>query len=306
MKILVADDDALSRRILVKLLTEAGFEVVAVSDGTAAWAALTDIAEPPHIAVLDWMMPGLNGTDLCRRLRSTASSSYTYVILLTGKTSQAELVAGLEAGVDDYVRKPFHARELALRVTNGKRIVEMQAELRFRATRDALTLALNRGAVFDRLRDELSRFERGVMSAFSVALLDVDHFKRINDEHGHPAGDEVLREVARRLGAVVRPYDAVGRYGGEEFLVLLPHCSERGAFAAGERIRGAIAADRMTTPSAVIDVRVSVGVAAAEPGESLQGLVARADAGLYSAKRGGRNRVVVATTSGAAVTGAAA
>ncbi len=293
MKVLVADDDAISRRRLEKRLTEWGYEAVAVDDGEHAWSLLQG-EEAPTLAILDWMMPGLDGPEICSRLRTRKDGEYTYVILLTGKSAKEDVIRGLEAGADDYVTKPFDAQELAVRLRIGKRILAMQHELRERATRDPLTGALNRGAVLEALRLELSRARRPGGSV-SVLLLDVDHFKRINDEHGHPAGDEVLREIVRRLTASLRPHDSIGRYGGEEFLVVLPGSDAAGAAATAERLRDVIASHPVVVPACTLPVTVSFGLATCAEEDSLETVISHADEALYAAKRDGRNRVATAT-----------
>ena len=280
-----------SRRRLEKRLTEWGYEAVAVDDGERAWEVLQG-DDAPTLAVLDWMMPGLDGPEICKRLRTGDRAAYTYVVLLTGKSAREDVIRGLEAGADDYVTKPFDAQELAVRLRIGKRIIAMQNELRFRATHDPLTGAFNRGAVLEMLSAEVSRSHR-TGTPLSTLLLDVDHFKRVNDEHGHPAGDAVLREVVRRLGRSVRPYDRVGRYGGEEFFVLLPGCDPTMAAETAERLRQAIATQAFALPSRPLGVTASFGVTTCERSDTPEAMILRSDQALYEAKRTGRNRVVV-------------
>jgi diguanylate cyclase (GGDEF)-like protein len=291
MRVLIADDDPVSRHRLQRRLAEWGYEPVVVTDGDRAWEAL-EAPDPPELAVLDWMMPGLDGLEICRRLRRDERSSYTYVILLTGKSAKADLLAGLEAGADDYLTKPFDLQELAVRMRIGKRIVSMQHELRLRATRDPLTGALNRGAVCDVLGAALRRAAE-TREPISTLLIDIDHFKHINDEHGHPAGDEVLREVVRRLGKELRAGDRIGRYGGEEFVVVLPGCDAGAALTVAERLRCAMAGERFAWASGSLAVTASFGVSTWNEGDSLESLLTRADQGLYEAKRSGRNRVAL-------------
>jgi len=292
VRVLVAEDDAISRLRLQKRLADWGYEVTAVDDGERAWAAL-QVDDPPQLAILDWMMPKLDGPEICRRLRSLDTAQYTYVILLTGKNSKEDIVSGLEAGADDYVTKPFDAQELEVRLRIGRRIIAMQQELRFRATRDPLTGALNRGAAVDMLRRELARSERS-KEAVSVILADVDHFKRINDAHGHLGGDDVLRETVHRMSGSVRTYDVVGRYGGEEFLIVLPNCEEVIAAAVAERLRRSMASAPFVAAGGSIAVSASFGVACHRAGETIEKLIGRADAALYGAKAQGRNCVVTA------------
>lgn len=236
MKILIADDDLLSRRLLEKTLQRAGYDVVAVEDGAAAVVQLCDI-DGPRLALLDWEMPELDGPGVCRAVRRHTDLSYVYMVLLTSKGLKADVVAGLGAGADDYLTKPFDTEELKARLRTGQRIlhlegrlVEAREDMRFKATHDSLTSIFNRGVIMDLLGREVSRSRRENIP-IAILLCDLDHFKRVNDSHGHLVGDEVLKETSRRLLLSVRSYDYVGRFGGEEFLVILNNCPA--AFTAG-------------------------------------------------------------------------
>ena len=301
MRILVAEDARFARHLLQGALAGWGYDVVLAEDGEQAWSAL-QAADPPSIALLDWMMPGLDGLEVCRKIRKAGREPYTYVILLTGRDRQEDVVAGLAAGADDYLRKPFDNLELEARIRTGRRIVELQAELiaarealRAQATTDALTGIANRRTILDMLGKELDRCRRA-KTACAVVFVDLDHFKQVNDTYGHPAGDEVLRQAAATLRAILRPYDLVGRYGGEEFVVVLPGCEVEGARAAAERLRAAVAGTAITAGGARLQVTCSMGVAAATSANAWDRdrLLSEADAALYRAKREGRDRVVVA------------
>lgn len=257
----------------------------------------------PQLAVLDWMMPGLDGLEVCRRVRRLRREPYTYILLLTAKAQREDIIAGLEAGADDYLTKPFDVHELQVRLRAGKRILDLQTkliaareELRAQATHDMLTGLWNRAAIFDLLRREVARAERGGVPV-SVIMADVDHFKRVNDVHGHLVGDVVLREVARRVQMTLRPYDEVGRYGGEELLLILPRCDARQAVQVAERLRRCVAEAPIDTPEGQIAVTASFGVATHAGGTAadMQTLLRAADGALYSAKQKGRNCVVLHT-----------
>jgi diguanylate cyclase (GGDEF)-like protein len=300
MRVLVADDEAVSRRLLQSSLTRWGYEVVVAEDGDQASRILLS-ADAPKLAVLDWMMPGMDGAQLCREIRRSKPEPYTYIVMLTVKRKQDDVIQGLESGADDYVRKPFDPGELKVRLRTGKRILYLQDQLinarealRDQATRDHLTGLWNRPTILDILGNELSRADREG-SSLGIALVDLDAFKCINDVHGHAGGDEVLRVVSRTMSATTRRYDSIGRYGGEEFLVVFPGCDETNAVSHAERLRHAIAEAPLSGPIAAIHPTISVGVAISGPrsNRNVVQLIQAADFALYRAKRSGRNRVEV-------------
>ena len=240
VRILIAEDDPISRRLLEVTLGKWGYEVISCPDGESVWETLQQ-PEAPSLAILDWMMPGMDGLQVCQEVRQMMTEPYTYILLLTAKSQKADIIAGLEAGADDYLTKPFDASELRMRLRAGRRILDLQAELIFvreelrtQATHDSLTRLLNRAATCDILQRELERAEREELP-LSIILADIDFFKRINDTYGHLAGDAVLRETSQNMKAVVRPYDGIGRYGGEEFLLVLPGCDDEAAAMLAER-----------------------------------------------------------------------
>ena len=301
MKIRVADDEAVSRRLLEKTLERAGYEVVSVENGRLALEQLC-LPDGPRLALLDWVMPELDGLGVCRAVRKRSNQAYVYMLLLTSRESKEETVLGLESGADDYLTKPFNADELKARLRVGERIllledrlVEAREHMRFQATHDPMTSLLNRGAILDLLNRELIRSHRE-HSSTTILLADVDHFKHVNDTLGHGVGDEVLVEIANRLQASVRPYDFVGRYGGEEFLVALNSCNPAHAPARAEDIRRAISNRSVQTSKGPLDLSISLGVLmTAEWGpRSLEELLHAADIALYEAKEAGRNCVRVA------------
>ena len=297
MRILIADDDEVSRFKLEALLSKWGYEVISVEDGMLAWEALQQ-ENAPRLTILDWMMPGMDGSEICRQLRQSRKGAYVYVLLLTSKVGKEDIVAGMEAGADDYLGKPFDAQELKVRLRAGKRIVDLEEALRVQATHDALTGAWNHGAIIDMLELELARAEREGISTGAV-LVDLDNFKRVNDTYGHLTGDAVLRESAQRMTRVLRRPDVLGRYGGEEFLVVLPGCEEPDAQGLAERLRRCIACDPVATSMGKVSFTISLGVTTIGKGERMgvAEVLQRADEALYQAKREGRNRVVVVTGS---------
>jgi two-component system, cell cycle response regulator len=298
LKILIADDETVSRRLLEKTLTRAGYEVSAVENGRLAVDQLRR-ADAPRLALLDWVMPELDGPGVCRELRQLHERPYTYVVLLTSKESKEDIVIGLESGADDYLTKPFNAEELKARLRTGQRIlsledklVEAREQMRFKATHDALTSLWNRGAIMEMLARELARSHRESNSTVMM-LGDVDHFKSINDTHGHPVGDEVLQEIARRLLTCVRSYDFVGRYGGEEFLVVLNNCKPESAEGRAEKIREAVSNVAVQTASGALSVTMSLGLLLSVDWgpRPVAELLQEVDEALYAAKAAGRNCV---------------
>lgn len=304
-KILIADDSPVSRRILEAFLVKRDYDVISVADGEEALRLLSR-EDAPRLAVLDWMMPGLEGTRVCHKLREQQGDKpYVYVLLLTARTEKADLLKGLDSGADDYITKPFDPPELLARLRVGRRILDLQDkliaagdELRFRASHDTLTGVSNRAFILDTLRREQSRQQREGGS-FGIIMVDLDYFKTINDTYGHLCGDTVLRETAKIMQASLRPYDVVGRYGGEEFLIVVPRSDAPSAQRVAERIRKAIAAKPILTPAGEIRVTASFGVAANTDASSTesQHLLQRADDALYRAKQNGRNRSELAVVS---------
>jgi diguanylate cyclase (GGDEF)-like protein len=300
MRILVAEDDVTSRHILTVMLTKWGFTPLVTEDGDAAWAALQQ-ADAPKLVLLDRNMPGIDGLEICRRLRLTESSNPAYVILLTGQGEKEDIVGGLEAGANDYVTKPYHNAELQARIRVGQRMLELQTHLveardalAFQATHDALTGVLNRRAIMDRAKAELVRQQRDER-VLSVGMCDIDHFKRINDGYGHAAGDAVLRQLADILKRTSRSEDMVFRYGGEEFAAVLTNANLKIALQIGERIRALIEKTTFQWEDQHIPLTLSVGAAISSGTEadSIE-LIRAADLALYQAKECGRNRVMAA------------
>jgi two-component system cell cycle response regulator len=301
--VLVAEDDPIFLRILQSWFKKWDYRVTAVKNGADAWEALQQPAAPP-MAVLDWMMPGMDGIEVCRKIRSREQGPYCYVLLLTAKDEREDVVAGLDAGADDYLTKPFDVDELRARVRAGKRILQLQAALirahdtlQYESAHDALTALWNRGAIINFLKNEIERQQRS-SQPLGVMMADVDHFKKVNDTYGHLVGDTVLKEVGRRLAEGVRTYDSVGRYGGEEFLVIVPGCKPADLAASAERLRRSIAEPKFETSAGPLAVTLSIGITSScdevESPQNSEMLLRAADTALYAAKAEGRNRVGVA------------
>jgi two-component system, cell cycle response regulator len=298
MKILLADDDPLFQHLISSFLKAWGHEVILAKDGSHALEILQG-NDAPTLAILDWMMPGLDGIEVCRRVRAIPERPYTYLISFTSRSEKQNVIEALEAGFDDFLAKPVDVRELKARLWVGRRIIELQERLmlacqvtRFEATHDSLTGLWNRGAILEFLRGQMAKAKRGD-KCLAILLIDVDHFKAVNDTHGHLMGDLVLKHLAQMLMASVRTYDWAGRYGGEEFLIIAPDCPADAAYALAERLRLTIAAKPITTGDKHVCTTVSIGVATTnEMGTgSREVLLHAADMALYMAKRNGRNRV---------------
>jgi two-component system, cell cycle response regulator len=298
-KVLVVEDSPVYRRLITGHLEEWGFRVSIAKNGMEAWNILQE-PDTPKLVLMDWIMPGMDGVDLCRKLRSRSSSdSYVYIILLTAKDAKGDLLQAMEAGADDYLAKPFDELELRARLLVGSRILQLHEELiaaretmRYAATHDALTGLTSRGEVLEMLRREMVRCKRE-HKPVAVALADIDFFKDVNDEMGHLFGDSVLKEAAKRLRESLRAYDGVGRYGGEEFLIVLPGCPMDPATVRANQIRESVSGTPISASGKKRTVTVSMGIAVWDGSMDMdtEQLINRADVALYQAKRNGRNRV---------------
>jgi two-component system cell cycle response regulator len=301
VRILIADDEIMHRRLLQVLLQKWGHQVVVATDGRQAWNVLQS-EDAPRMAILDWRMPGMDGLEICRQIRRL-EKPYVFIVLLTGNDQRDDLLAGLEAGVDDYITKPLDPQLLRARMLVGERVLGLQnklmaasEELRYQADHDALTGLCNRTAILRKLDLEVERAQRQGTS-LQVILADVDHFKAINDSYGHLVGDVALCEVARRMSAGLRAYDTVGRYGGEEFLVVAPGpVTTSNPCVEAERIREVVCQNSFKVHSHTIQLTISLGVATSEHAgaDDAKALLKAADDALYRAKERGRNRVEVA------------
>ncbi len=292
MRIMLVEDSAIERQHIGRYLKEWNLDFVAVENGAEAWSILQS-PDAPSLVLLDWVLPGLDGIELCQRIRTLgANGTYIYTVMLTAKDRKQDLLTAMAAGADDYLAKPVDPSELKARILVAKRILELQQSLRFAATHDFLTKLLNRAEILASLKRELSRSERDGKPV-AIIMADLDHFKSINDSLGHAAGDAVLREVAERLKLDLRTYDLVGRYGGEEFLIVLPNCSLVVASRRANEIRCLVSKDAIVTTFATVPVTMSLGVTASDQPQNLtiEGLLQQADEALYNAKKNGRNCV---------------
>jgi len=299
MKILIADDDPISSKILQKNLENWDYETVLARSGPSAWQALQD--ESLRLAILDWMMPGMDGVEVCRKIRRRKKYKYTYIILLSAKDRKQDIIAGLSSGADDYMTKPVNFLELKARLKAGRRIIDLEDKLLFiqnqlkdLASRDSLTRIWNRAEITRFLSEELERGRREKKFT-SVIMLDVDHFKKINDFYGHSIGDQALLQVVSRLRRKVRRSDKMGRYGGDEIIVILPNCGQAEVKNVGERLRLAVGGRRIRTELDAVPITISAGCATSDlqQATSPEALIKTADKALLKAKEQGRNCVIV-------------
>lgn len=301
MNVLVAEDDPISRRLIEKTLAKWGYDVIVACDGTEARKVLA-YSHAPKLAILDWMMPGADGLDICREIRARNEDNYTYVILLTAKTQKQDIITGLEAGADDYITKPFDAHELKARLRAGARILDLQSqllsmreELHDQATHDFLTGLPNRLLFSDRLTQRLAHAHRS-KAMMAVMFLDLDRFKLVNDALGHNVGDELLKQVAERLTVCLREVDTVARMGGDEFTIILSDLNGPGdATAVADRVL-----ETFSSPFEVgehqLFVTASLGISLyPSDGADVETLVRNADTAMYRAKEHGGNRYQLCT-----------
>jgi two-component system cell cycle response regulator len=294
MKIIIVEDEPISRRILENFLIECGYEVLSASDGMGALEIIQS-PDAPRLVISDWMMPNMNGVELCEKIRGMEKDQYTYFILLTTKAEKGDIIKGLESGADDFIVKPFDREELKYRVKIGERIINLEQRIMHLANTDYLTGVLNRRAFMERMEGEINRSVRN-KKEISIILMDIDHFKKVNDKFGHQVGDLVLQKFTERVLMASRSYDFVGRYGGEEFIVGLPETNMEQSLLIAERMRQNIEEMQLTfpdNPQVALRITASFGITSCviESFEKIDSVIKLADDALYRAKTEGRNRV---------------
>ncbi|MGH8583244.1 MAG: diguanylate cyclase [Gammaproteobacteria bacterium] len=294
MKVLVADDDAATRLQLCAMLGAWGHDVQAVTDGTEAWKIL-GAGERPSIAILDRMLAGLDGIEVCRRVRQQGDWPCIYIVMTSLRADRNDVFAGLDAGADDWLAKPVDAVELEARLRVARRVMHLQQRLRVEAALDPLTGIWSRRGIEEVLGREFARSLREGRP-LAALMIDLDRFQAVNDAHGRVVGDEMLRELVRRMQAGLRGTDAIGRYGGEEFLVVLSGANAILCGEIAERLRLRIARQPLATRIGEVAVTASIGAAATHipSGTLAERLIQRAGDALLEAKRAGRNRVTIA------------
>ena len=295
MNVLIAEDDIISCRALEKNLRDWGYRVHVTKNGEEAWEIIKNGGI--RLAIVDWGMPKMNGLELCHKIRNEyqpREEKYLYIILLTGRDLEKDIITGLSAGADDYITKPFSYMELKVRIQNGERIIALQDIQLQKANTDGLTQLWNRKKILEILEEELNRnFRENI--PLGIIMLDIDNFKTINDTYGHLIGDKVIIEVASRLKKKIRSYDKIGRYGGDELLLILPGLGRQDAKNIAERLRQSVCAEKIQTEAGALNITVSLGVSifdtASRP--STKKMIEESDLALYVAKGRGRNIAVV-------------
>ena len=312
LRVLAVDDDPVSLRLLVSLLKKAGHTVLTATNGKEALAVALE--KGPQMVVTDWMMPEMDGLELCKQLRRMEAGQNLYILILTGRAEEDRIVEAFEAGADDYIVKPFNPKLLRARIRPGVRVIQLQEQndrhlktkeelnarlsiekrkLKAAAMTDALTELPNRRYAMKRLEKEWANSLRSNLP-LSVIMLDIDHFKMINDTHGHDVGDAVLQSTAKAIQRVLRRGDTCARIGGEEFLVVCPNTGPKGTLRVAERIRQSIEENMIQMDGSPSNVTASLGVGIRTPeAGTIDALLKMADEAVYEAKRGGRNRVLM-------------
>lgn len=306
MKVLIAEDDVISCRALAKNVQEWGYDVVVTKNGKEAWNVLNKENQLPksahekfvRMAVIDWEMPKMDGVELCQKIRNnsmTKRKNYIYIVLLTGRDKQEDIIRGLSAGADDYMTKPFDFLELKVRLKNGERIIQFEDTQLKLASTDSLTTLWNRSKILEFLSEELERGQRKGIP-IGVIWADIDNFKEVNDTYSHVVGDRVLSEVSSRLKKSMRNYDKIGRYGGDEFLAVFPNCRKDHIRHIAERLRQVIGEKEIITEAGALAITISVGAISSESTKavSTEEIIEASDKALLTAKKQGRNRVVIA------------
>lgn len=295
MRILVGDEDPYSRRVLVDLLNNWGYEGVPVSDGKEAWLWIQR-QEEAFVAILSQRLTTMDGFELCQKIHQRTEGPRVFVFILLEPDRRGELTRTVDSGAEDFLVKPVSPHELRLRLRTAKEILDLQTTLREQATRDPLTRAWNRSTILELLKQEIARAGRQE-SKTCVIICDVDHIRRINESYGHFAGDTVLCEVHRRMRPVIRVYDSIGRFGGGEFLIIIPGCGTGTGSQQAKRLRKQVTEKPVVTPRREIIATCSYGVAGTDVSGQVDvdTLLRAADMALQRAKEKGGNCVETAT-----------
>jgi diguanylate cyclase (GGDEF)-like protein len=299
MNVLIAEDDIISCRALEKNLQGWGYTVLVTKNGEEAWEIIKN--GEIRLAILDWGMPKMDGLELCHKIRNEyqpKEEKYLYIILLTGRDLEEDIIKGLSAGADDYMTKPFSYMELKVRIQNGERIIALQDVVLQKANTDSLTQLWNRKKIVEILEEELNRNYRDNKPVGCI-MLDIDNFKTINDTYGHLIGDKIIIEVASRLRKKMRSYDKIGRYGGDELLLVLPGLGRKDAKSIAERLRQSVCGEKIQTEAGALNITISLGVSISDNTTvpSTNKVIEESDLALYIAKAKGRNITILSESN---------
>jgi diguanylate cyclase (GGDEF)-like protein len=305
LSVLIVDDSLVEQTFLNDSLTANGYKVTVTSNGKEALEVLKRTFIP--LVITDWVMPEMDGLELCSRIRQEAFPSYIFIILLTGKGQKKDIITGLDAGADDYIIKPVDLPELLARIRTGRRVLKLERNLsnaleqvKTMLITDTLTGCYNRRYLMESLPNEIKRSKRYGHS-LSVAMMDIDNFKKINDTYGHQVGDKVLCEMTSNINSAIRSgLDWLARYGGEEFMLILPETDLDGAKKTIERVINNLSTMIIPVGSETLNITLSFGVTTYDPINNTKGiseeiLLKAADRYLYRAKKEGKNRYIADT-----------
>ena len=290
--VLIADDDKDARMLLNLYLGKFNYRIFNASNGVEALDIIKN--NEISIALIDWMMPGISGVELCEKIRALNLNRYTYLIMVTGRSEKEDTIEALHKGADDYIVKPFTFQELKVRISAAERILKLENRLKSayqklydESIHDVLTGTLNRRTLMDRISGTFGTSQTSI----GVILVDIDDFKKINDTYGHLIGDDVLRDFSAIISQGLRKNDFVGRYGGEEFLIVLPDLDINESRKVAERIRSSLESETFNFSGVSIKLTASFGVSVLEKGDDIKNAIQRADDALYDAKKSGKNKV---------------
>ncbi len=293
---LIVEDDKETRELIHEFIKDIFIKVYKTKSAEEAQILLKS-DETIQLILLDWNLPGLSGIEFSKILRETTDNRYIYILMITGEQSSDSMILAYEKGVDDYIVKPFQFSELKAKLKSAQRIIEMENKLRkkykeahYKSIYDSLTNVFNRAEIFEKLNVEYVRHTRNKL-IFGIILIDIDYFKKINDTFGHQYGDYVLKKTAEIIKNRCRSYDYIGRYGGEEFLIICPETDKNSLYSIANRIREAVMEYDFEYKNVKSNITISAGIATSDETHSFDSMLELADKRLYNSKSSGRNKI---------------